>query len=203
MALYFLLLDAEPFHAAIVPPLAAAWKQRSFAPCGPLCASLVPTAADFARRYFLGAEEPLLAAVVRGLPFTAQRWQALAGEVLWFAAADVPEIPTAPETLLRLLGEANRLAIQQAHHGSRDLTFGSAFYRPGFAGYNDREDVARLAAWLAGIDPAAWDSFLLDDIAEPEERAEEREYARQGFLALRELYLQADARGHIVVCEEV
>src|SRR5271168_1815670 len=129
MALYFLLLDAERFAGEIVPALAASWRQRSFAPCQALCLSLQPAAAAFGRENYLGAGESMLDAVLRGVAFDRVFWRALAGELLWFVASEIPEVPTALDSLPLLLGDqANESGarehltpIQQAHHGSRDL----------------------------------------------------------------------------------
>jgi hypothetical protein len=214
MPLYFLLLDGRLFHQAIRPALAAAWRRRSFEPCRPLAARLEPAVRAFVERYHLGAEEPLLTQVARGLSFDRHFWTLLAGEALLYGAAEVPEFQTAPETLCCLLapeqfreGEVPRerfAPIQQAHFGSRDLDFGGKLYRPEYAGYNDTADVARLAAYLGGVDPGRWspaDLTLLPGLADDEERAEELEFARDWFPALRDLYRRAEAQGQIVVCE--
>jgi hypothetical protein len=214
MCLYFLLLDGRLFHEAIRPALAAAWQQRSFEPCLPLATRLGPAVRAFAERYHLGTEEPLLTQVARGLPFDRHFWTLLVGEALLYGAAEVPEFQTAPETLCCLLapehcreGEVPRerfAPIQQAHYGSRDLDFGGKLYRPEHAGYNDAVDVARLAAYLGGVDPGRWsaaDLALLPALADEEERAEELEFVRDWFPALQDLYRRAETLGQIVVCE--
>jgi hypothetical protein len=213
MPIYFILLDAKTFYGRIVPPLTAAWRQRSFAPCRPLCADLLPTLAEFRANCFAGAEEPLLAQVERGLPFDRRIWRALVGEVLLFAAVAVPELQTAPETLCWLLAREHysqdvpreRFApIQQAHYGTRDLTFGSAVHRPDQVGLNDAADVERLAEYLSTVEPQKWsaaDLAGLCDLADDEERNEELEFVREWFPSLRNLYQQAHDRGLIVVCE--
>jgi hypothetical protein len=216
MGLYFLLLDGRLFHEVIRPALAAAWRQRSFEPCRPLTARLEPAVRAFAERYRLGAEEPLLAQVARGLPFDRHFWTLVAGEALVYGAAEVPELQTAPETLCWLLApeqyrereiDRGRLApIQQAHHGSRDLDFGGKLYRPEHAGYNDTADVARLAAYLSGVDLGRWspaDLAAVSTLADEDERTEELEFVRDWFPALRDLYRRADAQGQLVVCEEI
>src|SRR6266545_282958 len=103
MTLYYLLHKAPVFDAQIRRALAASWRCRSFEPCRPLCEALLPAAHSFAERYHLGPEEPLLAEVLRGLPFDREFWTHLAGELLWYGAAEIPEIETAPETLCCLL----------------------------------------------------------------------------------------------------
>jgi hypothetical protein len=210
MPLYFLLHDAPRFHHVIRPALGDAWRRRSFEPCRDLCAELVPAAADFAERYHTGSDEPLLAQVVRGLPFDRHFWRLLAGEVLLYAADAVPEVTAAPDSLRCLLAperpgpilRADFAPIDQAHFGARDLVFGGAFYRPDAAGYNDADDVARLADYPAAVEPTRWTAADLAalDLSE-EERADEVEFARDAFAALRELYLGARARGQVVVCE--
>src|SRR5262245_39495050 len=151
MPLSFLLPDAAHFRQAIHPALGGAWRRRSFEPCRPLCAALVPAAAAFAERYHTGHDEPLLAQVARGgVPFGRDFWRLLAGEVFLYGAASVPEILTAPDTLDRLLAPGQEDSpIRQAHFGARDLVLGGGFYRPDAAGWNDTEDVARLADYLA------------------------------------------------------
>src|SRR5262249_9154877 len=145
MPLYILLHDAGPFHQMIRPALAGAWRRRSFEPCRPLCAALTPTALTFAERYHTGRDEPLLAQVAREVvPFDRDFWRLLAGEVLLYGAASVPELLTAPDTLGHLLAPGQEDSpIRQAHFGARDLIFGGGFYRPDAAGWNDADDVAR------------------------------------------------------------
>jgi hypothetical protein len=214
MPLYFLLHDAHRFHEEIRPALGRAWRERSFGACRALCEALAPVASSFAQRYHTGSDEPLLARVSRGLPFDRDFWRMIVGEVLLYAAAAVPDIPTAPDTLAWLLLPRRGLdapgpraafsPIEQAHFGSRDLVLGAGFYRPESSGYNDTEDVARLHAYLRSIDPAAWSSAelaSLEGLTDDEERAAALEYAREALAALAELYEQAATAGQVVVCE--
>jgi hypothetical protein len=214
MPLYFLLLDADRFHHRIVPALAASRRQRSFEPCRELCTDLLPAVETFRQRYHLGPDESLLSQVLHGLPFNVAFWRSLVGEVLLYGAAEVPELQTAPDTLFCLLaperyreGELvrERLApIQQAHFGARDLTFGGAFYRPEHAGWNDKADVIRLAAYLTAVDTEPWqtaDLLALPEVADAEEAAEELLFARQRFVPLRDMYQRAAGAGQIVICE--
>src|SRR5581483_5848542 len=109
---------------------------------------------------------------------------------------DIPEFQVCAETLCCLLApqhycngvfERSQLApIQQAHLGSRDLTFGAAVYRPEFAGYNNAADVRRLADYLGSIRPETWTAAALDDLRDivPEDRADELDFAREWFPAL-------------------
>ncbi len=214
MPLYHLLLGAADFHARVRPALAAAWRGRNFKPCQALCEALLPAAREFAARYRLGPEEPLLARVAAGLPFDRELWRHLAGEVLWYSAAEIPEFQTAPESLCCLLaperyGQRDTLReqfapIEQAHYGARDLVFGGAHYRPDRAGYNDSADVERLAAYLDGLDPGSWTAdglAALEGVESEEDRAEELAFVRDWFPALRDLYRRARQRRQIVVCE--
>jgi hypothetical protein len=211
--LYFYLLDAAAFQGQITPALAASWGQRSFAPCQRLSTALVPQVQAFAARYGTGDGISLLAEVGRGLPFRREFWQHLVGEVLLYSAREMPDVQVMPETLCRLLapercGEAPRVRahftpIQQAHYGTRDLVFSGAHYRPENAGYNDVGDVARLARYLASVDPGAWAVADLELPPGAEDAADELAFVRECFLALRELYRRADSQGWLVVCEDL
>jgi hypothetical protein len=196
------------------PALAASWRQRNFDPCRPLCNELAPAARAFAERFHAGHEEPLLCKVAADLPFDRHFWQLLVGELLLYAAAEIPEIEVAPETLCALLAPENhrtgvvpraRFApIQQAHFGTRQLLFGTRCYRPEHAGYNDVQDVARLHEYLVRQTPEHWTVTGLAglrDIINDQERQEELEFAREWFPALRDLYQRAAAHDQFVVCE--
>jgi hypothetical protein len=214
MALYFLFLDSQVFHDEIRPALADSWRFRSFEPCSSLCARVLPAAKEFTARYHLSDPDPLLARVVEGLPFDRVFWQHLAGELLWFSAAEIPELQTNVEALACLLGAEKPAPdsprntwppIFQAHHGSRDLMFGSCFYRPDCAGLNDREDVARLAAYLGEVDLGSWQSSGLAYLPElpEEEREEELAFLRDWFPVLQAHYQSAVLGKQIVICETV
>jgi hypothetical protein len=154
--------------------------------------------------------------VLEGLSFDRACWRHLVGEVLLYGAAELPELEIAPETLCCLLAPEpyregivprERLApIQQAHYGARDLVFGGGYYRPEHAGYNDSDDVARLAAYLAAVDPTRWrvaDLANLREMTDETERLEELEFAREWFPALCELYQRAGECNRVVVCEMI
>ena len=213
MADYFLLLDAGLF-ARLRGDLAECWRRRSFGPCRGLCAEVLPRVEAFDARYHLGEGVPLPAQVVRGLTFHRDFWRALVGELLLYAAAEVPEFQTCPDTLCCLLAPEQYGAaplprrdlapIRQAHLGARDLTFGAVAYRPDHCGLNDADDVGRLAAYLAGIDPSAWrpaDLAPLPECANDEERREELEVAREWLLPLWEMYRRARREKQVIVCE--
>jgi hypothetical protein len=212
--LYFLLFDAQVFHEQIVPPLAAAWRQRSIAPCVPLAKRLLPAIDALRSEYFAGPEALLLTRVPDGLAFERRYWRQLAGEVLVAAAAEMPEIQTVPETLYCLLEGGTRpidrvrerfIPIEQIHFGSRDVAIGDAVYRPDCAGLNDLADVRRLAGYLPSIEPATWkleDLAALSEIAE-EDRQEELDFAREWFEPLRELYRRAAEQEQVIICEQI
>jgi hypothetical protein len=209
-----MLLDADWFSERLRPALAASWRQRSFQACRALCADVAPAALAFTERFHTGPEEPLVCKVARELPFDRHYWQLLVGELLLYAAAEVPDMQSAPETLTHLLapgsyrqGSAPRTLwapIQQAHFGKRELLFGPRGYRPEYVGYNDRQDVGRLADYLAAQPADRWtvaDLAELRELADDEERREELEFAREALMALRELYQRAATYGQLVVCE--
>ncbi len=215
MAEYFLCLDGERFTRQIRPALAASWRQRQFEPCRELCRELLPAAHDYADRYHTGEEEPLLARIACGLPFDRACWRLLVSEVLLFAAVEIPEFQTNAETLCCVLApeqyrsedmDRARLApIQQVLRGSRDLTFGSAVYRPEHTGYNNAEDLARLAEYLTSVRPEQWTIADLRELREvdDDERADELAFVREWFPVLVELYQRLHALKRIVVIESI
>lgn len=216
MADYFLCLDAETFLERIRPALAASWQRRCFHPCRSLCADLLPAAREYCRRFHGSEEETLIAKVAEGIPFDRACWRFLAREVLLFAAVEIPEFPSNAETLCCLLAPArNRretadreqfAPIEQALWGSRDVTFGSAIYRPDQAGYNGPDDVARLADYLAAVGPQQWtvdDLRPLRNLADDEERADELAFVREWFPVLVELYQRARVGKRILIIENI
>ncbi len=215
MPLYFLLHHADRFEHSLRPVLGEAWRRRDFGPCRSLSTDLIPAAAAFAQRYHAGSDDPLLMQVARGeVPFDRDLWRLLVGEVLVYAAAAIPDIATAPDTLCHLLApEQDELVarpqfapIQQVHFGARDLVFGGGYYRPEAAGYNRSDDVARLADYLAAIDPGQWTTADLNGLREftdEADRADELEFARELLPALRELYREAQRAGQSVICERL
>lgn len=212
MSLYFTLIDGQRFEERIAPALAASWRLRSFTPCRSLCADLLPAALEFRDRY--SGEEPLLARFA-DLTFDRATWRLLVGEVLMYAADDMPLLQTTLDTLLCLLEPAryrhtcrrreNFTPIEQAHQGTCDLRFGAAFYHPDQAGCNDRADVARLCDALDAIVPARWTLADLADLADlhVDDRADELAFAQEWFPALQSLYRQARDKGQVIVCETI
>jgi hypothetical protein len=214
MPIYYMLLDAAQFHHQLCPTLAASWRQHSFEPCRTLCRSLLPAAQSFAERYHTGPAEALLCKVARDLPFDRHFWTLLVGEILLFAATEIPEIQVAPDTLCCLLAPENYLEeaaprerfapIQQAHFGSRELNFGGKPYRPEYTGFNDVKDVSRLCNYLTELRPEQWSVgglSALRDAADESERQEELEIVGEWFPALCELYQRAASGGQVIICE--
>jgi len=210
MTIHYLLLDGARFAEEIRPALAASWRQRSFAPSRGLCAELLPAAQAFQDRYGTGGCESLLSLVHGGLRFDRRFWRTLVGEVLWFAAVEIPEVQTSPETLCCLLGGKRAAGreefppIEQALFGARDLVFGGGYYCCEQAGYNDRPDVTRLSAYLAGIDPSGWSSAelcSLPDLADEPDREEELRFVQEWFPVFQGLYRRAEEQGQVIVCE--
>ncbi len=215
MADYFLCLDAETFLRRIRPALADSWRQRNFDPCRSLCGELLPAARDYKQRYHTGEEETLVARVAEGFPFDRSCWRVLVGEVLLFAAVEIPELPSNAESLCCLLAPEHYrertcvrerfTPIEQVLRGSRDLTFGSAVYRPEQAGLNDPNDLTRLAAYLAAVEPECWtvnDLRQLRDV-EDDERADELAFVREWFPVLVELYQRARTERRVLVIESI
>ena len=215
MAEYFLCLDAEMFLRRIRPAFADSWRQRSFDPCRSLCMELLPAAQEYTQRYHLGEEETLLSRVIAGLPFDRAYWRLLVGEVLLFSSNEIPEFPSNAETLCSLLAPEHHCRtdlsreqfapIHQVLRGSRDVTFGIAVYRPDHAGYNDPADVARLADYLASVQPERWtvdDLEPLRDVAD-DERADELAFVREWFPVLVDLYQRARKEQRVLVIENI
>jgi hypothetical protein len=223
---YFLALDQAAFLQSIRPALRQCWLLHNFTPARELCQGLLPAVAAYQERFFASGEL-LVRQLVNGLSFNRLRWRHLTGEVLLFAAAEIPEVPTAPDTFCCLLapdlyranlagvdpadasaylGSREQFApIQQALWGSRDLTFGPAVYRPDAAGVNLGPDVRRLAEYLQDIRPEAWTSADLAGLrgVSAEDREEELAYARECFTELVALYQRLHAHEHILVLERI
>jgi hypothetical protein len=216
MADYFLVHDRAAFEQQLRPALAAAWQARSFAPCLSVCRDWTPAAHEYARRYHVKADDILLFRVAEGLCFDRAFWRTLVGELLLFAAREIPEFPTNLATLLQLVepgevqqGEAQRerrSPVQQALHGSRDLVFGAVPYRPEHAGYNNAGDVARLARYLASIGAEVWTIADLPAgtcAGDEEDREEELAFAKEWFAVLRDLYVRASTSDQVVILESI
>jgi hypothetical protein len=214
MADYFLVHDRSLLEDQLRPALSAAWRERSFAPCLPLCRDWAAVGRDYAERYHVNPDDILLLQLNEAFVFDRAFWRVLVGEVLLFSACEIPEFANCFDTLLHLLTplpsqvdvspREQQSAISQALHGSRDLAFGRALYRPEYAGWNNVADVARLADWLASICPDAWtpnDLASLPGLDSDEDRAEELEFAREWFVVLADLYHRSAAAGRVIVLE--
>ncbi len=177
---------------------------------------MLPAAQAYAERYHTGPGSFLVVEAAAGLPFDRACWRTLVGEVLLLQAVEIPEFQTAPETLCLLLApdhyrgdvqERSRLApVQQAHRGARDLTFGAAVYRPEHAGYNNVNDVARLANYLGTVRPEAWTIAGLDGLPgapAEEDRADELALSREWFPPLADFYRRSHEAGRVVVVDSV
>lgn len=224
---FFLVLPTDLFEGQIRPALSHSYRGRSFEPCRILCQTLVPAVRAYQERYFSGSTESMLEQVARGRSFDRSWWKQLVGEVLLYAAVEVPEFQLASDTWCCLLaaelyhrnqagidpsdsqaflGSRERFApIQQALWGTQDLTFGSAVYRPDQAGLNLGPDVRRLADYLEGIEPSQWQESSLEGLrgCEPDDWAEELAYARDWFPELRALYRRVADGEQVVVQEQI
>jgi hypothetical protein len=202
MPLYFMVHDAERFGALIRPALAASWQRRSSEPLRSLQFALREDFERFVSENRIRREELMVLGLQPQAPFNRDIWQTVAGEVLLAAAADVPEIPDAEETLVRILGEDP--SIRQAYHGSRGLCFGGTWYRPDHAGYNAPDDVLRLANRLSSIDHARFQVTLPGpNQTDEDEQQEEWAFTCQAFNQLATVYDRARTRGQLIVCEVV
>lgn len=216
MADYCFIHKRHTFEDHIRPPVATAWRRGCFAPCRDLAAQWTPRTVEYASRYHLSLEELLIPQVAHGLPFDRALWRLFVGELLAVAAVAMPELPTHLESLAHLLVPehphpdlSDRPAlptVYQALLGSRDLTFGLATYRPGHAGYNNSEDVARIAAYLQATDPTTWTAAHLLGFAgtdTEDDRAEELAFAREWLGVLTGLYVAAAGADHVVILERI
>jgi hypothetical protein len=205
VAAYFLILHDHLFMKQMRPVLAASWRRRSFEPCREFCASLLPQVEEFDSLHHIREGVPLVRQIVEGLGFHRDYWRTLVGELLFYAAEEIPEFQTCLDTLRCLLAPGHdphsvRAPIEQAHLGSHQLTFGAATYRPDHCGLNECEDVCRLAPYLSAVDPAAWQADSLTLVPE-EEREEELAIARDWFVPLRAMYERAAQAGQVIIHE--
>ncbi len=213
MADYFLVHDRTIFEQRLRPALAAAWQQRSFGPCLDVCRDWSPAARDYAERYHVQPDGILLLLVEKGLRFDRALWRTLAGELMLFAACEVPEIPRHVDSLLHLLAPSSpdddprqsRPAIHQALYGSRDLRIGPALYRPEHTGYNNAKDVERLADYLASVWEEDWTTEhpALADLEDSEDREFEISFAREWLAVLARLYRRSAEAGRVMVLENL
>jgi hypothetical protein len=203
---YFMAIPDKWFHERLSGSLRACWRQRSFAPAVEICRELAHSAQSFIQRGEEGTTPPLSLLVPQGLTFDADRWRTLAGELMFFGAAELPELETPLESYTAVPGlkmpyfRGDFTPIQQAILGSRDLHFGAG-YRPNHAGWNDLDDVARLRSWLDSIQPEKWTSAGLNHVPEAE-RDDELAFLREWFPSLRDIYRHCAEANWVLVSEE-
>jgi hypothetical protein len=195
----FLVHDADFFRGRLSPALAHCFRQRSFVPLANLTGDMREAVEAAALRDRLTAGEKPIFLRFAQFRFSRRLWRHIAGELLLHTAIDTPAFPLAPELLAIFLPAE---LVERLHRGSRELTFGRVPYRPEAAGIHDADDVAELAKTLTTIDAETWSADRLAE-TEPDERAEELEYARQRFADLRAMFESAKAGGRVIVCEEV
>ena len=99
----FLSFPPTCSRAQIRPALTRSRRLRSFEPCRALCQSLIPAARAYRERYHAGSAEPLLEQAARDLPFDRDWWKQLVGEILLFAAVEIPEFQLAADAWCCLL----------------------------------------------------------------------------------------------------
>jgi hypothetical protein len=215
MADYVLVHHRAVYEGAVRPALGAAWRARTFAPCLAHATGWAAAARAYSERYHVSPDDLLLLRLAEGLPFDRDLWRLLVAEVLLVTAVEMPELPPHVESLVRLLAPGQPepdlsrreglAPIHQALHGSRDVRFGLAVYRPGHAGLNDAGDVARLAGELDAVRPEGWAAEALAGVPglEEEEREDELAFAREWFEVLRGVYRRAAEAGRVVMLETI
>jgi hypothetical protein len=210
MKLYFLLIDSQWFQETLTPALSASWRSRSFRPIQNLVADLRPAVQTFADQFNQGKNDSLIHHLTTGMPFDRDTWRMLVGEMLLYGASEMPELPNVFATLRCIVGSATHTSrsdftpIEQVESGSRDLIFGGGFYRPEQAGFNNGDDVFRLAEYLNQLDAASWSPSTLEVLAElvtEEEREGELEFLRQEVPNLQKIYNRARDLRQVIVCE--
>ncbi|GIW80457.1 MAG: hypothetical protein KatS3mg105_2264 [Gemmatales bacterium] len=209
---YFLAHDMSYFDGEIAPVLARCRSRRSFACARTLCERLLPRAERFHAPYALPADI-WLRLVLEGKPYDRRTWRLLAGEILIYAATEVPAIQVCPPTLLALVGQistdgskpqATAGLMANALFGHDDIRFGAFFYRPGSAGMNRCRETARIADYLVSLDPASWSANALLPFLESEDDCrEELALARESVKDLAEFYSRACSSRQMVICESV
>lgn len=211
MPIYFYVHDRCWFQDEFLRSMAECRRLKSFRPCLALCRSMTTTAEDYWRRFHIGEDVPLVCQVDAGTRYDASLWELLVGELIVVGAREMPEIAQAPETLCCLASGDRALdpllreryePMQQVHLGTRDLCLGQAHYRPMHVGWNDAEDVKRLAAYLAALQPELWTTESLIRCGfDSNESSEELDYAKNCLTELRKLYDDAAAAGSVMVME--
>ena len=209
----FILVHDDDSHGQL-RPLAEAWRRRSFLSCRPHVANWAAAALAYADRFHVNHDDLLLPRL-DSLDFDRTVWRAVVSELLFVTARDIPQLPPHAEYLAHLLAPTQpapdldrrqTLApLHQAMHGSRDLTLGVVTYRPGHAGLNTADDVARLSAYLDAVRPEGWSTADLASFADLDEAdlAFELEYAREWLAGLADLYRHVGGEGRLLVFESL
>ena len=204
---YFMAISKDWLQNRLSPSLRACWMQRSFGPAVEICREMAEISRSFVQRGGASETPPLTLLVPAGLRFDRDRWRALAGELLLFGAAGLPELETPLESYSAVLGLAmapfrpDFSPIQQAILGSRDLSFGGS-YRPDAAGWNDLDDIQRLHSWLSEIDLQSWSSAGLTHLP-PDDRDDELEFLREWWPELVTMYGRCAEADQVLVCEAI
>src|SRR2546423_5350820 len=103
---YFMVLPAEWFREGLAGSLRECWRRRSFRAITTICEELTGAARNFIQCDMDGTSPPLTLQVPRGLAFDPNRWRLLAGELMLFAAVELPEIETPLVSYDAVLGHA-------------------------------------------------------------------------------------------------
>jgi len=197
--------DAKLLCDRVLPLLEGCRRSRSFSALPQLTSLLQIPAADDS--LFRAAQD---------MPFDRQVFQALVGQTLVLGAHTVPDLPLDPETLIALLaphrlgsGGADRAEFshaEQLFRGSRDLRLGARPFRPDHIGWNNREDVLRLGAYLTSLDPQSWIAYGLRHLASistDEDREHELGIVQDWWPELLALLRTAQDSNSVIVCEDL
>lgn len=205
--IHFYLIREEWFKNEVIPALTSSWRRRNFAPITELGRKLAAFSGNDPPQSYDSRTQPISQPGVETTGFCPDWWELRVAEALLASVSKLPEIETPLESWSRLLRQelADRRElfspIQQAVLGNRDL-FLSRYYRPENAGWNDRDDVCRLAAWLGTVDPNSWVADDLNHLS-LEDRGEELAYAQEWFPLLAEMYEGAEKDGFVILCERI
>jgi hypothetical protein len=195
----FLLHNPQFFRTDVVPAIAACFRSRSFDAFSQLNMLVASRIDRLAERALLIPNERPLFSECPNLPFHRRTWRHLAGELLLYAADEIPDFPVEPDLLSQFLPPD---LVQRIHDGSRELTFDGIPYRPDNSGFHDVEDVADIASQLKSFDCSHWPAQRLAHVP-AEDRDDELAFARQCFTHMQSMFELAMANDHLIVCEEV
>ncbi len=189
---YFLFHDAAFFQTELVAAFTQSWKISSFEPLVAVAKQLKEGISNFSEKFRMGADEPILGHVARGMKFNRAVWEMALGEALFYGAREAPDSPVSFGSLRFLLGSRRDEGalearsewpwIDRAVLGSRTLRFGRAVYRPQNAGWNGKAEAASFAVESQRVDPETWceaDLQLLDGTLDQEDLADELALAKE------------------------